>query len=171
METDPEADEMMERAIRQFQEGNPLQARQLLQAAIRLDPNQLMYDWLDTINDHISRRTSAERRLAAAQALGGLTPDVMQRVVTGSGKRKPTSQTENRKRTKSEAVLAPLHRKNPLQGHLPEQSHDVYNLGHQDFYTSPMFDAENLQGYHNRENFANISRQMLGSGNETYLPV
>eukprot|EP01049_Picozoa_sp_SAG25_P008218 SAG25_NODE_724_length_5722_cov_3.506136_4_plen_150_part_00 len=149
-----------------------MEAQQLMRAAIRMDPEyQLPRDWLDTINDRISRTTAAEKRLAAARALGPLAPDLMQQVITGSGKRKPTSQTENRKRTKSEAVLAPLHRKNPLQGHLPEQSHDVYNLGHQDFYTSPMFDAENLQGYHNRENFANISRQMLGSGNETYLPV
>ena len=85
IEADPESDEMMERAILMFRENRPIQARQLMRAAIQMDPDyQLPRDWLETIDNHISRTSAAEQRLAAAQALSPLASDLMQHVITGT---------------------------------------------------------------------------------------
>jgi hypothetical protein len=65
----------------------------------------------------------------------------------GGGKR-PASQSANRLKKKP-AALGLLHKKNPLQGELPERAaphaQDIYTYPF-DVLTHPVFDAENMQG-------------------------
>jgi hypothetical protein len=79
----------------------------------------------------------------------------------GGGKR-PASQAANR--LKKKPALGLLHKKNPLQGELPERAaphaQDIYTYPF-DVLTHPVFDAENMQGSTIREHVANIQR---GSG-------
>jgi hypothetical protein len=79
----------------------------------------------------------------------------------GGGKR-PASQAANR--LKKKPALGLLHKKNPLQGELPERAaphaQDLYTYPF-DVLTHPVFDGENLQGSTIREHVANIQR---GSG-------
>jgi hypothetical protein len=79
----------------------------------------------------------------------------------GGGKR-PASQAANR--AKKKPALGLLHKKNPLQGELPERAaphaQDIYTYPF-DVLTHPVFDEENLQGSTIREHVANIQR---GSG-------
>jgi cation transport regulator ChaB len=72
----------------------------------------------------------------------------------GGGKR-PASQAANR--AKKKPALGLLHRKNPLQGELPERAaphaRDLYTYPF-DVLTHPVFDAENMQGPEIREHVA-----------------